>query len=235
MSWTDDRVETLTKLWSQGKSASEIAEVLGGVTRNAVIGKAHRLGLSGRPSPIKKKSVVKKTVTKKKTVADPVKEKPKKKTETAAPTKAAAPKRREIKLPIAPPTFIEERPVHDGPLIGILDLTERVCRWPIGDPKEGEFGFCGADCDPAHPYCLPHMGMAFQASAKKQAKKILKKSTTPNKDAAEAEEDDEEEIEDIDLENFDPDDIENDDDDELDDLDENNEELTVATVAPPKK
>lgn len=228
MSWTDDRVATLTKLWSQGKSASEIAEVLGGVTRNAVIGKAHRLGLSGRPSPIKKKKLVK-APAKKKAEATDTKEAPKKK--SIVPAKTASPAKRAIKLPIAPPTFIEERPVHDGELINILDLTERVCRWPIGDPKEGKFGFCGADCDPAHPYCAPHMEMAFQASSKKAEKKLIKKSTTPNKDAAEAEE--EEEIEDIDLDNFDPDDIENNNDDD-NDLDEDNEEITVATVAPKK-
>lgn len=232
MSWTDDRVATLTKLWSQGKSASEIAEVLGGVTRNAVIGKAHRLGLSGRPSPIKKKKVAKKTIKKKEDTAEKPKTKAKKK--SIQPAKTAKPAKKEIKLPIAPPTFIEEKPVHDGELIDILDLTERVCRWPIGDPKEGEFGFCGAECDPAHPYCLPHMAMAFQASSKKETKKMLKKSATPHKNEEDLDEDEDEDIEDIDLENFDPDDLENDDDDELDDLNDDNEELTVATVAPTK-
>lgn len=227
MSWTDERVATLTKLWSQGKSASEIADVLGGVTRNAVIGKAHRLGLSGRPSPIKKKKITK-AAPKKKVTDKTDKAAPKKK--EIKPAKVAGQAKKEIKLPIAPPTFIEEKPVHDGELIGILDLTERVCRWPIGDPKEGKFGFCGAECDPAHPYCLPHMAMAFQASAKKEAKKMIKKATKENIDDQET---DEEDIEDIDLENFDPDAIENDDDD-LDDLDDDNEEITVATVAPTK-
>ncbi len=229
MSWTDDRVATLTKLWSQGKSASEIAEVLGGVTRNAVIGKAHRLGLSGRPSPIKKKKLTKKPAKPKKTTTKVKADSKKEDTKTKKTETRKTPKRREIKLPIAPPTFIEEHPVHDGELISILDLTERVCRWPIGDPKEGEFGFCGAECDPAHPYCLPHMAMAFQASSKKEAKKMVKKATKTNSDNIE--EDDDEDIEDIDLENFDPDEIENDDDDDLDD---DNEELTIATVAPNK-
>ncbi len=224
MSWTDERVATLKKLWSQGKSASEIADVLGGVTRNAVIGKAHRLGLSGRPSPIKKKKITK-AAPKKKTI--PAKEKPKK--TTTETEKSSSPSKKEIKLPIAPPTFIEEKIVHDGELISILDLTERVCRWPIGDPKEGEFGFCGADCDPAHPYCAPHMTMAFQATAKKEAKKMIKKASKDDDEMSE-----EEEIEDIDLENFDPDAIENEEEDDLDDLENDNEEFTVATVAPTK-
>lgn len=110
-SWTDERVERLKYLWSQGMSASEIAQELGDVTRNAVIGKAHRLGLSGRPSPIRKKT---KGVT-------------------------------------------------------ILDLTERMCKWPIGDPKHPDFRFCGHQSVQGMPYCAEHCAMAYQSPNKKKA------------------------------------------------------------------
>ena len=105
MSWTDERVQQLKDLWAQGLSASEIADILGDITRNAVIGKAHRLGLSGRPSPIKKK-----------------------------PTRGAT----------------------------ILALTERMCKWPVGDPKHQDFHFCGK---PSLPYCAEHAAVAYQPAS----------------------------------------------------------------------
>jgi len=118
MSWTKERVELLQNLWGKGKSASEIAEILGGISRNAVIGKAHRLGLSGRPSPIasdKPRSTAKTRVKKH--------------------NKSAT----------------------------ILDLTERMCRWPIGDPKKPGFRFCGkATVMAGVPYCKEHIEMAYQ-------------------------------------------------------------------------
>jgi GcrA cell cycle regulator len=107
MSWTDEKVDRLKELWGQGMSASEIAELLGEVSRNAVIGKAHRLGLSGRPSPIKKK-----------------------------PTRGAT----------------------------ILALTERMCKWPVGDPKHPDFHFCGKGAHPGLPYCAEHAAIAYQPS-----------------------------------------------------------------------
>ncbi len=107
MSWTDEQEEKLKQLWREGKTASQIAEELGGVSRNAVIGKAHRLGLSGRPSPIK--------------------------------VKASRPKK-----------------------VGLLDLTERMCRWPIGDPRQPGFYFCGKQAMPGLPYCAEHAAKAYQ-------------------------------------------------------------------------
>lgn len=91
-------------------SASEIAEMLGDITRNAVIGKAHRLGLSGRPSPIKKKPVVGAT---------------------------------------------------------ILSLTERMCKWPVGDPKHADFHFCGKGAHPGMPYCVEHATLAYQPAKRR--------------------------------------------------------------------
>ena len=133
MSWTDDRVELLKKLWKKGYSASQIAEELGGnVTRNAVIGKAHRLGLSSRPSPVKKSAEAAK--------------KPK-----PAPAKAK-------KKPVEKPATEEEPEV-----VTILSLTERMCKWPIGHPGEPGFHFCGRKSMSGQPYCTYHAAMAYQA------------------------------------------------------------------------
>ena len=123
MSWTDERIGKLKELWDKGLSASQIATELGDVTRNAVIGKAHRLGLKSRPSPVKSESA-----------------KPKK----------------------APP---KEVPQPDGNQISLLDLTERVCKWPIGHPGEPDFHFCGKSSEAGVPYCVEHCQMAYQAQA----------------------------------------------------------------------
>lgn len=122
MAWTDEKVAALKKHWDEGLTASQIAAKLGeDVTRNAVIGKAHRLGLKSRPSPVKK------TATKTKKA-------------TSAPAKKA--KKTKVTL---------------------LDLTERMCKWPIGHPNDEDFHFCGKPSLPAMPYCQPHCGEAYQA------------------------------------------------------------------------
>ena len=142
MSWTDDRIAQLQKLWDQGLSASQIAAELGeGVTRNAVIGKAHRLGLKSRPSPVK---------------TDQPKAKAPAKSENPAPAKAKpAPK------PAAP----------KSKLVTLLDLTERVCKWPIGHPGDEDFHFCGAPSEAGHPYCAKHCAEAYQAQAPRRDRK----------------------------------------------------------------
>ena len=114
MAWTDERVELLKKLWAEGLSASQIAGRLGGVTRNAVIGKAHRLGLKGRPSPIKRQA------------NKPV----------------------EVK--------------KETRVFTLTDLSAATCRWPIGDPQEAEFHFCGKSAAPGIPYCADHSQLAYQ-------------------------------------------------------------------------
>ena len=117
MAWTDEKVETLTKLWREGKSASEISVLLGDVTRNAVIGKAHRLGLASRPSPIKR----------------------------------------------------QPKPAPVEPIgVKLIDLTERMCKWPIGDPATPGFRFCGKPSETGKSYCEGHMQMAYQAPSSKK-------------------------------------------------------------------
>jgi GcrA cell cycle regulator len=128
MSWTDERVALLKQLWGEGKTAAEIAKELGeGVTRNAVIGKAHRLKLSNRVSPIQQNDNVKQEEAPKK--PEPVKVKPK-----------------------------------GG--VKLADLKERMCRWPVGDPKEADFHFCGCQVTPGLPYCAEHAKTAYQAASK---------------------------------------------------------------------
>jgi len=154
MSWTEERVSVLRQLWGNGKSASEIAEILGGVTRNAVIGKAHRLGLSGRPSPIRKPAP-------KPRAAKAQRPKP---AARVAPRGAVKPTTAPAPRPVyaVPPPAPE---VDDAPPGGatILDLNERMCRWPHGDPRQPGFKFCGRSAAPGLPYCAHHAAQAYQA------------------------------------------------------------------------
>lgn len=238
MSWTDARVKTLKDMWTQGKSASEIAEKLGGVTRNAVIGKAHRLGLSGRPSPIKGQKATaspktKKQPTKPKASGKTLAEKPEKTRKAQAKVKPEKlSKKPEIKngvhLKPADPEKDLER-LKKGELIGILDLTERTCRWPVGDPKQGAFGFCGCPAEPGKPYCDAHMLLAFQTAASRKetrraqdalVKEKQKKILDDARRQREAEEIDEEEIDDIDLDDLDPDALDSGDLEDMDDLED---------------
>jgi GcrA cell cycle regulator len=137
MAWTDDRVDKLKALWKKGLSASQIAEELGeNITRNAVIGKAHRLGLSSRPSPVKK----------------PAQAKPRK----AAPKKAAT-------APAASAAATAPEMRNKPGKITILELTDRICKWPLGHPGEDDFQFCGSKSVPGQPYCAFHGAMAYQA------------------------------------------------------------------------
>jgi GcrA cell cycle regulator len=129
MSWTDDQISSLRNLWSAGKSASEIAASLGTVTRNAVIGKAHRLGLDARPSPIK----------------GPIR-----------------PKEERMKQR-------ENEKLHT-----ILGLSEKMCKWPIGDPRQPDFHFCGGESQSGLPYCEEHAAMAYQPARKQNDEKLAR-------------------------------------------------------------
>lgn len=148
MSWTDDRVSILKKLWGDGHTAAEIAKKLGGVTRNAVIGKAHRLKLSNRVSPIQqnKKPANKNTQRK---VVEKVKI-------VAAPTA--------VKMP--PSAAVKDSPNVSGTLYSLLELKPRMCRWPSGDPREEQFGFCGETTISGIPYCEDHAKIAYQAATR---------------------------------------------------------------------
>jgi GcrA cell cycle regulator len=185
MSWTDERVETLKKMWGEGQSASQIAKELGGVTRNAVIGKVHRLGLSNRagsggsaakaapkekPAP---KMVTKPAVKPKASV--PAKIEPKEVLEldeNGIPISAA---RRAIipagqPLPpqpsaneISPEALAKVNEVEkSAKRISLMELTEKTCKWPVGDPATPDFWFCGLPVQTGKPYCEAHVGVAFQ-------------------------------------------------------------------------
>ena len=169
--WTDDRVATLTKLWADGLSASQIAKQLGGVTRNAVIGKVHRLGLSGRakPSSPARKAAARKTAAT--TAARPA---------AAATARKPKPKAKPVRTPSAPrtprviakappPPPLEAKLMSNGEFATILTITDHMCKWPIGDPGADNFRFCGRKTDPEEPYCLAHSRVAYQPSRRRGA------------------------------------------------------------------
>ncbi len=149
MSWTDDRVATLTKLWADGLSASQIAAELGGVTRNAVIGKVHRLGLSGRAKPASTSARKMKTATHSSSTYN---SRPRALRTNGGRTPPSAPVR---------PT-IEDIPVPECKKIDLVDLTDKTCKWPHGDPATNDFHFCGNAPKDEAPYCEYHCRMAYQ-------------------------------------------------------------------------
>lgn len=213
MSWTDERIERLKKMWTEGATASQIAEELGGVSRNAVIGKAHRLGLESRPSPVKPgedkparaEPAPKAETPRAAAPAEPetaqqtrVKDRP----AIAAALEAAAPMpsdplpppqqpsppqradagvqyrsigpggfirqgpgEQQAPIPPAPPRRLV--PAKPSPEVAdktsLLDLNDRICKWPMGHPGEPDFHFCGQPSNPGFPYCVQHCGVAYQA------------------------------------------------------------------------
>lgn len=163
MTWTDERVEHLKKLWSDGLSASQIAAELGGITRNAVIGKVHRLGLSGR--------------AKAPSTAVP---RPRKPRANAPMFRAPRPMMRGNTALAALPVYeIESEPepepieniVPIGQRCTILELNEDKCRWPIGDPGQADFFFCGGKTVTGLPYCGYHSRIAYQPVAERRRDK----------------------------------------------------------------
>ena len=207
MSWTEERIERLKKMWHDGATASQIADELGGVSRNAVIGKAHRLGLEARPSPVKpgeEKEAPKKAA---KTAAPKAARSPKVESSAAAshaddvapgdappgegPDLPPAPQRAQsapdaglqyrsvgpggfirqgpgdtqAPIPPAPPRrLVPAKPSAEvADKTSLLDLNDRICRWPIGHPGEPDFHFCGEAANPSFPYCVNHCGVAYQA------------------------------------------------------------------------
>jgi GcrA cell cycle regulator len=198
MSWTEERIERLKKMWHDGATASQIADELGGVSRNAVIGKAHRLGLEQRPSPVKpgEEKEAKKPAASPAAAAAP---KPAPKAEAPAPAQAApatpaaqprqpsgprisahdlqyrsigpggfirqGPGEQQAPIPPAPPRRLV--PAKPSPEVAdktsLLDLNDRICKWPMGHPGEPDFHFCGEPANPGFPYCVQHSGVAYQA------------------------------------------------------------------------
>ncbi|AWM88243.1 GcrA family cell cycle regulator [Microvirga sp. 17 mud 1-3] len=167
--WTDERVELLKKLWADGLSASQIASELGNVTRNAVIGKVHRLGLSGRA---------------KDKVAAPAAQRPRKVARPPSTPTPIVPQNRNnvVIAPISRPPVAEEEPVTMAeddiaiPMserVTIMDLRESMCRWPMGDPTKPEFRFCGARSMAGLPYCGHHARIAYQPVADRKRERKL--------------------------------------------------------------
>jgi GcrA cell cycle regulator len=207
MSWTDERIETLRKMWDSGLTATQIAEELGGVSRNAVIGKAHRLGLASRPSPVKANAAEAKPAPAPAPAAPPAPKPapaapaPRAAAPVAAPAPAPAPvieeeDEDEVEAPapvvregpvlrsVGPGGFIRQNPGEQAPPIApapprrlvpakpskeiegkttLLDLNDRICKWPLGHPGEPDFHFCGEKVNPGFPYCVDHCGHAYQA------------------------------------------------------------------------
>lgn len=150
--WTDERVELLKKLWAEGLSASQVAKQLGGVTRNAVIGKVHRLGLSGRATPsrpARARPQAPRTLVRGR--PDPLtaemREEEQQRSQSAQKAEAA---------------HIEERGLEPVQRATVLTLTEHTCKWPIGDPGRPGFHFCGRGADQGSPYCTEHARLAYQ-------------------------------------------------------------------------
>ncbi len=214
MSWTDERIDTLKTMWEAGQTASQIAEALGGVSRNAVIGKAHRLGLQSRPSPVKPNEPAAAPAP---VVAEPapIVAAPEPAPVVAAPpapprpvpapepepvvaadedddedeeevVAAPAPVRepQPILRSVGPGGFVRQSPGEQQPpstpapprrlvpakpspeIAGkttLLDLNDRICKWPLGHPGEPDFHFCGDKVNPGFPYCVAHCGHAYQA------------------------------------------------------------------------
>jgi len=206
MSWTDERIERLKMLWGQGMTASQIADELTGVSRTAVIGKAHRLGLEARPSPVRAGEhaapaeepaaapapVVSAAPPAPAPAAEPQPVAPPPVPEpvepapvvTAAPAPAPAAPPMPVMRSIGPGGFERQNPgeqqapstpapprrlVPAKPAAEIagkttlLDLNDKICKWPLGHPGEPDFHFCGSKVNPGFPYCVEHCGVAYQA------------------------------------------------------------------------
>ncbi len=197
MSWTDERIDRLKSMWEKGMTASQIAEDLGGVSRNAVIGKAHRLDLQSRPSPVKPNepvSAAPKAAPVRIAAAAPPPPPP------AAPPPPPPASSRSIIPPYVPqaptgPTGAQLRSVGPGGFLRqgpgdqappstpapprrlvpakpapemsgkttLLELNDKICKWPLGHPGEPDFHFCGNTVNPGFPYCVQHCGQAYQA------------------------------------------------------------------------
>lgn len=172
MSWTNERVELLKKLWSEGLSASQIAGELGGVTRNAVIGKVHRLGLSGRAKTTSSASKARRA----RPNPAPASAAPKRQASQPQSIGATA-----LKADFTPAPEVEASPqvepiaelVPISQRATILTLTERTCKWPIGDPSTDDFYFCGRQSDPNAPYCVHHCKIAYQPVSDRRSRKVV--------------------------------------------------------------
>ncbi|SCX20410.1 GcrA cell cycle regulator [Agrobacterium sp. DSM 25558] len=169
MNWTDERVERLKRLWSEGLSASQIAAQLGGVSRNAVIGKVHRLNLPGRAKaggtvattrPAAKRPAA--------AAAAPRATNFQARPAAARPTiRTAGATALKDEMGVNTAQVLEYVPVSNASLptslrLTLTELTERTCKWPVGDPLKDDFHFCGCESHESSPYCKFHAKMAYQ-------------------------------------------------------------------------
>ncbi|MBR6356278.1 MAG: global cell cycle regulator GcrA-like protein [Alphaproteobacteria bacterium] len=147
MAWTDEQVDRLQELWAQGLTANEIAKILG-VTKNSIVGKVHRLCLPARPSPIKSKE---------------------NEGAAEAPAIIDSPTEASPQIPVEPKPSAP-KPTATAPKgenIRLIDLDSHTCRWPIGDPRDEDFCFCGRKVRTGQTYCDEHSQMAYVKATKK--------------------------------------------------------------------
>jgi GcrA cell cycle regulator len=187
MSWTDERIELLKTLWGRGMTASQIADELGGVSRNAVIGKAHRLGLESRPSPVRPgeggdelapaaaPTATAAPATPHVAAPQPPRERPQPVFATLSTPvlrsvgpggfQRQTPGEQQAPIPPAPPRrLVPAKPAAEiADKTSLLDLNDKICKWPLGHPGEPDFHFCGKTVNPGFPYCLAHCSVAYQA------------------------------------------------------------------------
>ena len=145
MSWTDEKVAKLKELWGKGSTASQIAEILGNVSRNAVIGKAHRLNLSAK--------IKTRTATSNRSFEDSMEVKA---------VKSGRERKNRFKSLIIEKDFEPENPKQ------LEELDENSCKWPIGHPNEKSFYFCGRSSLKDFSYCKLHLLYAYQPKGKKE-------------------------------------------------------------------
>jgi len=176
MSWTDERVELLKRLWTEGLSASQIAGRLGnGVTRNAVIGKVHRLNLSGR-APQPRSSVPRPRRTREPShPGHPGRSTPSIHLPTTGATALKPSLRSEVQpraLPVPEPQPLRLVDLPKDGRVTILHLSDKTCKWPIGDPGAEDFCFCGHKPRDSSPYCEYHARLAYQPLQDRRHRKV---------------------------------------------------------------
>ena len=171
MNWTDERVEMLKKLWADGLSASQIAAQLGNVTRNAVIGKVHRLKLSGRGKTTSSAPRVKKAPSASSAPrASSGRSQSSRMSSHSHSVGNAALKMQYVTIARAQ-TVAEISPLFIVPVsreLKLVQLTETTCKWPKGDPMQDDFSFCGNDAPDSSPYCSYHSKLAYQPAAERK-------------------------------------------------------------------
>jgi len=193
MSWSDERVDLLKRLWGEGQSASQIAKELGGVTRNAVIGKVHRLGLSNRNGSAPVANAAPAAAPEAEAPKAAAKPAPKPAAKPSAPAEANGEETEPANAPVRIKAIIPAgQPLPPQPSaneidpealakvseiekkakrLSLMELTERTCKWPVGDPATEDFWFCGLPVQTGKPYCEAHVGVAFQPMSSRRDRK----------------------------------------------------------------